>query len=680
MAQVQVANVDDVRMLTLDNSPVNALSFAFSAELLQAVEAAEADPSVKTIVFTGANGLFSGGADINDFSTEPTPDTKTVRDVIAAIERGDKVYVAAINGTAMGGGLELALACDYRVATKDAKVGLPEIKLGLLPGAGGTQRLPRLIGAQAALEMMLKGESVKAEAAKERGILDAIADGNIVDVVTASLSNGEMQEKRRISARKPIIAKNIPNAALPFVVAQAHKMVPPEDNGGYAAHKLIDAVEAALELPFERGMARERRLFEELARSAPSAALRHIFFAERDLSKVPGLEGATPRDIKKAGVIGAGTMGTGIAITFAQAGIPVTVVEPADEQVEKAKQMVFGMFMHQVQKGRMTQEQAWQLGQSIQFTDDYKELADADVVIEAVFENMDVKKQVFAKLDEIVKPDGILASNTSTLDIDEMASVTKRPDRFVGLHFFAPANIMKLLEIVKGSKSSPDTLATAFALGKKLRKVSVLSANAFGFIGNRMLFDYAREAVGLAEEGVPPQRIDAAMKNFGFAMGPFAMFDLSGIDVMWHIQKARPDMGAGRTGIVNQMVERKRLGQKTQAGFYKYDKNVGKGREPIPDDEIVALFADEAKKAGIAQHPNVTDTQIVQRLTQALIGRGTQLLEDKIALRPGDIDIVYIYGYGFPPHHGGPMWYASEIAQTQAQGEKNKDQKELVNA
>ncbi|MGZ3517193.1 MAG: 3-hydroxyacyl-CoA dehydrogenase NAD-binding domain-containing protein [Vulcanimicrobiaceae bacterium] len=680
MAQVQVANVDDVRMLTLDNSPVNALSFAFSAELLQAVEAAEADPSVKTIVFTGANGLFSGGADINDFSTEPTPDTKTVRDVIAAIERGDKVYVAAINGTAMGAGLELALACDYRVATKDAKVGLPEIKLGLLPGAGGTQRLPRLIGAQAALEMMLKGESVKAEAAKERGILDAIADGNIVDVVTASLSNGEMQEKRRISARKPIIAKNIPNAALPFVVAQAHKMVPPEDNGGYAAHKLIDAVEAALELPFERGMARERRLFEELARSAPSAALRHIFFAERDLSKVPGLEGATPRDIKKAGVIGAGTMGTGIAITFAQAGIPVTVVEPADEQVEKAKQMVFGMFMHQVQKGRMTQEQAWQLGQSIQFTDDYKELADADVVIEAVFENMDVKKQVFAKLDEIVKPDGILASNTSTLDIDEMASVTKRPDRFVGLHFFAPANIMKLLEIVKGSKSSPDTLATAFALGKKLRKVSVLSANAFGFIGNRMLFDYAREAVGLAEEGVPPQRIDAAMKNFGFAMGPFAMFDLSGIDVMWHIQKARPDMGAGRTGIVNQMVERKRLGQKTQAGFYKYDKNVGKGREPIPDDEIVALFADEAKKAGIAQHPNVTDTQIVQRLTQALIGRGTQLLEDKIALRPGDIDIVYIYGYGFPPHHGGPMWYASEIAQTQAQGEKNKDQKELVNA
>ncbi|MGZ3550766.1 MAG: 3-hydroxyacyl-CoA dehydrogenase NAD-binding domain-containing protein [Vulcanimicrobiaceae bacterium] len=680
MAQVQVANVDGVRMLTLDNSPVNALSFAFSAELLQAVEAAEADPSVKTIVFTRANGLFSGGADINDFSTEPTPDTKTVRDVIAAIERGDKVYVAAINGTAMGAGLELALACDYRVATKDAKVGLPEIKLGLLPGAGGTQRLPRLIGAQAALEMMLKGESVKAEAAKERGILDAIADGNIVDVVTASLSNGEMQEKRRISARKPIIAKNIPNAALPFVVAQAHKMVPPEDNGGYAAHKLIDAVEAALELPFERGMARERRLFEELARSAPSAALRHIFFAERDLSKVPGLEGATPRDIKKAGVIGAGTMGTGIAITFAQAGIPVTVVEPADEQVEKAKQMVFGMFMHQVQKGRMTQEQAWQLGQSIQFTDDYKELADADVVIEAVFENMDVKKQVFAKLDEIVKPDGILASNTSTLDIDEMASVTKRPDRFVGLHFFAPANIMKLLEIVKGSKSSPDTLATAFALGKKLRKVSVLSANAFGFIGNRMLFDYAREAVGLAEEGVPPQRIDAAMKNFGFAMGPFAMFDLSGIDVMWHIQKARPDMGAGRTGIVNQMVERKRLGQKTQAGFYKYDKNVGKGREPIPDDEIVALFADEAKKAGIAQHPNVTDTQIVQRLTQALIGRGTQLLEDKIALRPGDIDIVYIYGYGFPPHHGGPMWYASEIAQTQAQGEKNKDQKELVNA
>lgn len=661
MAQPRIEDRGSVRIVTLDNPPVNALSFAFSALLLAAIDAAEAAASVKTVVFTGANGLFSGGADVNDFATEPTPETKTVRDAIAAIERGTKTYVAAIGGTAMGGGLELALACDYRIASPDAKVGLPEIKLGLLPGAGGTQRLPRLIGAQAALELMLKGESLKAGAAKERGILDEVVDGDLLETILARLASGELLEKRRVSARKPTIAKNIPNAALPYVVAQAHKMVPPEENGGFAAHKLIDAVEAALELPFERGLAREARLFEELVRSAPSAALRHIFFAERELAKIPGLDGAVARAIEKAGVVGAGTMGTGIAIAFAQAGIPVTVIEPADEQVERAKQMVFGMFMHQVQKGRMSQERAWQLAQSIAFTDDYGALADADVVVEAVFEEMNVKKAVFEKLDGIVKPEGILASNTSTLDIDEMASVTKRPERFVGLHFFAPANIMKLLEIVRGAKTSPDTIASAFALGKKLRKVCVLSANAFGFIGNRMLFDYAREAVRFAEEGVSPQRVDDAMKRFGFPMGPFAMFDLSGIDVMWHIARARPEMAAGRTGIVDRLVEMKRLGQKTGAGFYRYDKAVGKGREPIADPAIVALFAEEAQKAGIAQNAEASDEHIAARLTGALIARGTQLLEDKIALRPGDIDIAYVYGYGFPPHHGGPMWYAGEL-------------------
>ncbi len=437
-------------------------------------------------------------------------------------------------------------------------------------------------------------------------------------------------------------------------------MVPPEENGGFAAHKLIDAVEAAVEMPFEFGIAREARLFEELVRSAPSAALRHVFFAERELAKVPGLKGAQPRDIKKAGVIGAGTMGTGIAITFAQAGIPVTVIDSNDDAVEKAKQTVFGMFMYQVQKGRMTQEEAWKLGQSIQFTDDYSELSDADVVVEAVFEDMTVKKQVFEKLDQIVKPEGILASNTSTLDIDEMASVTKRPDKFVGLHFFVPANIMPLLEIVRGKDTSPETLATAFKLGKTLKKTAVLSANAFGFIGNRMVFDYAKAAGALAEEGISPSRIDAVAKNFGFPMGPFAMGDLSGIDVAWHIGKARPDIAAGRTKIVDRLVEMKRLGQKTMAGYFKYDKSVGKGREPIPDPEIEALFAEEAKKAGIASR-EVSDEEILQRLTFALINRGAFLLEERVALRPGDIDIVYVYGYGFPPHHGGPMWYADEV-------------------
>ncbi|GAC1658535.1 MAG: 3-hydroxyacyl-CoA dehydrogenase NAD-binding domain-containing protein [Vulcanimicrobiaceae bacterium] len=646
-----------VRVLTLDNPPVNALSFALSAELVPVVAAAEADDTVRAVVFIGANGLFSGGADINDFSKEPTPETKTIRDVIAAIERGKKTYVAAIDGTAMGGGLELSLACDYRIATKRSKVGLPEIKLGLLPGGGGTQRLPRLIGAQAAMEMMLKGETVGAQDAMKKGVLDEVVETGVLEAAIALVTRVlEKEPKRRVSERQAQLG--IPGLglnALPFIAAQAHKMVPKEENGGFAAHKLVDAVEAAVELPFARGIAREERLFEELVRSAPSAALRHIFFAERELAKVPGLEPAQALEIKKAGVVGGGLMGTGIAITFANAGIPVTVIEPNEGATEKGKQMVFGMYMHQVQKGKLTQEEAWKRGQSVVFSDDYNELKDADLVIEAVFESMDVKKQVFQKLDEICKPEAILASNTSTLDIDEIAAATNRPHNVLGLHFFAPANIMKLLEIVRGKATSAQTLATSIKLGKTLRKVAVVSANAFGFIGNRMLFDYAREAMALAEEGVAPHRIDKVMKDFGFAMGPFTMFDLSGLDVFWHIQQARPGM-KGRSNIVDRMYQEKRIGQKSGQGFYKYEKG---NREPVRDQEAEQLIAQEAAKAGIKPRA-ATDEEIIKRLVYALINVGANLLRDGVALRPGDIDIVYVYGYGFPPHHGGPMWYADE--------------------
>jgi 3-hydroxyacyl-CoA dehydrogenase len=655
--ELHARDVDGVRVLTLDNPPINALGFKYSEIILAALEAAEKDATVKGVVFTGANNIFSGGADVNDFATEPGPETKSIRDVIGAIERSGKTYAVAIDGNALGGGLELSLACDYRLATKRSKVGLPEIKLGLLPGAGGTQRLPRLIGAQAALEIMLKGSSHSADKAKELGIIDEVVDEDVVGAAVTRVARGG---KRRISAMQAIIGKGITAQAGPFVVSQAHKMVPPEENGGYAAHKLIDAVEAAVELPFAFGVAREARLFEELVRSKPSFALRHIFFAERELSKVPGLPRAEPADVRKAGVVGAGTMGSGIAITFAQAGIPVAVIDNNDEAVDRARQTVMGMFMYQVQKGKLTQEEAWKRGQSIAFTDDWNELADADVVVEAVFENLDVKKEVFAKLDGIVRPEAILASNTSTLDIDAMAAVTKRPDKFLGLHFFVPANIMPLLEIVRASQTSPQTLATAFKLAKVLRKTAVLSANAFGFIGNRMVFDYAREALALAEEGVAPIRIDGVMKRFGFPMGPFAMSDLSGIDVAWHIQKSRGDEGKGRTQILDKLVERKRLGQKTMAGYFKYDKAVGKGREPIADPEVEALFAEEARKAGIAPR-TVTDDEIRDRLLYALVNRGAYLLEEGVALRPGDIDIVYVYGYGFPPHRGGPMWYADEV-------------------
>jgi 3-hydroxyacyl-CoA dehydrogenase len=644
-----------VCIVTLDNPPVNALSFAYCAKLFAELEAAHADDAVQAVVITGANGLFSAGADVNDFQHEPPKNAITIRNVIGAIESSIKVHVAAIDGNCLGGGLELALACDYRVATPRTKLGLPEILLGLLPGAGGTQRLPRLIGARAALELMLKGSSISAERALELGIVDEIAAGDVVEHAIA-LTKGP---KRRVSARDAIIAKDVPQQAAAYVVAQAHKMVPPEENGGLAAHKLIDAVQASVELPFAFGLGREARLFEELVRSQPSQALRHLFFAERELAKIPSLppfDGEAGK-IERVGVVGAGTMGSGIAIAFAQAGIPVVVVDTNDDAVDKARQTVMGMFMYRVQQGKITQEEAWKRAQLIEFTDDWSRLADADLIIEAVFENLDVKREVFRKLDALAKPGAILATNTSTLDVDKIAEATLRPERVVGLHFFVPANIIPLLEIVRGEKTSPQTLATAFKLAKQLRKKGVLSANAFGFIGNRMIFDYLGEAIALAEEGVPPARIDRVMKRFGFPMGPFAMADLSGLDIGWQIQQASGATALGRTNVLQRLVEMNRLGQKTMAGYFKYDKAVGKGREPIPDPEVERIFAEEAKKAGIVPR-EVSDDEIRDRLLRALVERGKHLLEEGVALRPGDIDIAYVYGYGFPPHHGGPMWYA----------------------
>jgi 3-hydroxyacyl-CoA dehydrogenase len=653
---VATTDRDWVRVVTLDNPPINAISFAYSAALVATLEAAEADTGVHAIVLTGANGLFSGGADINDFTTEPAAGTKTIRDVIGAVEKSAKTYVAALEKTALGGGAELALTCDYRVAVAGTKLGFPEIKLGLIPGAGGTQRLPRLIGAQDALQMMLKGDNLDAEEARKKGLLDEVVASDVIDAALALIARvRERAPKRRTSARRTELGiAGLALFATPYVVAQAHKMVPPEDRGGFAAHKLVDAVEASIELDFPRGLAREYRLFDELVRSAPSAALRHVFFAERELGKIPGMAPAAPLAIAGAGIVGAGTMGTGIAITFAAAGIPAVVIEPNDEQIERAKQMVFGMFAHQVQRGRMTQEEAWERGRSIRFENDLAELAQADIIVEAVFENMDAKKAVFAQLDAIAKPAAILASNTSTLDIDALAAMTKRPDRVLGLHFFVPANIMKLLEIVRGKETSPETLATAIALAKTLRKVGVVSANAFGFIGNRMLFDYARAAIGLAEEGVAPERIDRVMKDFGMAMGPFAMFDLSGLDVFWHIEQGNPEVRS-RSAIVDRLYRENRLGQKTGAGIYRYEKG---SREPIPDPVTLELFHEEAAKAGIAPQPDVSDAEIVQRLTGALIAVGEELVRTGVALRPGDIDIVYVYGYGFPPQRGGPMWYS----------------------
>lgn len=656
MAFVRTEDRDGVRIITVDNPPINALGFKVSDELCPILDAAEADPAVRAIVVTGANGMFSGGADINDFGNWTSTETKTLRDVLARLEKSAKTSVALLERIAFGGGFELALACDYRVALPGTRLALPEIKLGLLPGGGGTQRLPRLIGANDALQFMLKGDPMAVEDAVKRGVVDEVVSG---DPIAAALAHAA-GPKRRVSARTAELG--IPGMslfALPFALASAHKMVPPEDRGGYAAHKLIDAVEASVELDFAHGLAREARLFNELVQSSESAALIHLFFAERELGKIPGLPDAEPMNVATAGILGGGTMGTGIAIAFADAGIPTVVVEPQEAQIERAKQMVFGMYANQVQRKRLTEEEAWKRGQSIRFESDIAALADVDIVVEAVFETMAVKLEAFGKLDAVVKPGAILASNTSTLDIDAIAGATRRPEQVLGLHFFAPANIMKLLEIVRGAKTSPQTLRTGIALAKRLRKVGVVSGNAFGFIGNRMLFEYERQAIALVEEGVSPTRIDRVMKDrFGFAMGPFAVADLSGLDVFHRIEQ-----GAGaafsRTPIIARIVERGWHGQKTARGFYRYDKAVGGGRVPIPDPEVEALIDELARNAGIAKRDEVSDDEIIARCIGALAETGAELLRTGIALRPGDIDIAWIYGYGFPPYRGGPMWYAN---------------------
>jgi 3-hydroxyacyl-CoA dehydrogenase len=626
--------------------------------MAEAVDAADKDETVRAVVITGSNGFFSGGADINAFLKPPPPDAKTVRDVVAAIEKSNKTFVAAIDGNALGGGFETALACDYRIATPTSKVGLPEILLGLIPGAGGTQRLPRLLatknplnfgGVQMALQMMLEGKPKDAKPAKGMGILDEIVEGDLLERAVAFASE-KAGTKYRLSALKIVVP--------PPMVAVAHGMVPPEDKGGFAAHKLIDAMEAASDLDYKYGIAREARLFTELVVSAPAQSAIHLFFAERELSKIPGLSAdIKPREIKSAAVVGAGTMGTGIAMVFANAGIPVSVIDVNAEQVERGKKNVADTYESQAKKGKLTADKAKERVEAVKFVGDYSAIADVDIVIEAVFESMAVKKEVFAALDKAVKRDAILASNTSTLDIDEIANSTTRPEQVVGLHFFAPANIMQLLEIVRGAKTSPETLVTSVALAKKLKKKGVISGNAFGFIGNRMLFDYAREASFLLEEGATPWQVDKAIRNFGFPMGPFAMSDLSGIDVFYKIRQEAPDPGHRQSDIGIRLYDLGRYGQKTGRGYFIYEPGA---RKPTRDPEVEQIVEEESKRLGITRRA-ITDEEIVNRCMYALVNQGAELLGTGIALRPSDEDIAWVFGYGFPWYHGGPMWWADTV-------------------
>jgi len=605
---------------------------------------------VRAIVLAGARGTFSGGADMKNFGVTPPPRPHT-RDLIDAMEASEKPIVAAVDGVAMGGGLEVALACDARVAAPGARLALPEITRGLLPGAGGTQRLPRLIGVPAALGMILSGEAVDAARAEQLGLVDRVAPGDVVDAAVDLARTLAGTPRRRLSER----AAERDDAA----IAAARAKAQPEARGGLAEHAAIACVEDAVTVPFAEGLARERERFVALIDSEQSKARIHVFFAEREAAKPPaGAPQAAP--VRTAAVVGGGTMGTGIAMACANAGIDVTLIDLQPDLLERARGIIAGNYGATMKKGRLSQAEHDARLARIAYGTSLDAAADVDLVIEAVFEEMDVKQDVFRTLDAIARPGALLATNTSTLDVDAIASVTSRPADVVGMHFFSPANVMKLLEIVRGARTSDATIARALAVAKQLKKVGVVAGNCDGFIGNRMLYTYTRQAGFLLEEGATPQRIDAVIKDFGFPMGPFAMGDLAGLDVGWRIRKRRfataPPEGR-YSRVADRLCELGRFGQKTGAGYYRYENG---NRTPIPDPAVDDIVRACAAEAGVRQR-EIGDDEILKRCMYPLINEGAKILAEGIAVRPGDVDVVWVYGYGFPAFRGGPLRWADSL-------------------
>ncbi len=642
---------DGVAVITIDNPPVNALGATSIAPLLAALTAAQTDPTVTAIVLHGANGTFSGGADMRGFGVIPPPRPNT-RDFIEALECSSKPIVAALEGNVLGGGLEVALGCDYRVATAGARMAFPEIKRGLLPGAGGTQRAPRLIGVKESLALILGGDPIDGTRAKAIGLVDELASGDLFDAAIAFARTLAGKPRRRISHT----AAQRDDAA----IAAARGRAQPVERGGLAERRAIDCVEEATTLSFAEGLARERDRFVELLGSEQSKARLHVFFAEREAAKPPEEVTSRPAAVRAATVIGSGTMGSGIAMACANAGIAVTLVDLKPELLERARGIMSGNYAATMKKGRLTEaEMNARLGR-ISYATSLDAAAGVDLVIEAVFEEMDVKQDVFRQLDRIANAGTMLASNTSTLDIDAIAAVTSRPQDVVGLHFFSPANVMRLLEIVRGARSSPETIARALAFAKRIGKVGVVAGNCDGFIGNRMLHTYFREAAFLMEEGAPPQQIDRVIKDFGFAMGPFATGDLAGLDVGWRIRKGRNAISppAGRySRVADALCELGRFGQKTGAGYYRYEPG---DRTPIPDPAVDELTERIAREDGIARR-TVTDDEILKRCLYPLVNEAAKILDEGIASRPGDVDVIWIYGYGFPAWRGGPLRWADSI-------------------
>jgi len=644
-----------VAVLQIDNPPVNGLGHATRSTLHAGLERALDDAQVKAIVITGTDRMYSGGADIREFNTPAALAEPSLLQLIDAVERSAKPVIAAINGPCMGGGLELSLACHYRIATPDAKMGLPEVKIGLLPGAGGTQRLPRAVGVQAGLRMIVTGEAIDADEALQRGLIARIVKRTSFDGVLQFAA--EVATAKRHPRLRDATAALPPDVAAEAFFAAARADVAKQARGLPAPLKCVAAVEAAATLPFDEGIARERGYFIELVQSPESKALRHAFFAERTAARIPDVPGDTPtRTIRTAAVVGCGTMGAGIAMCFANAGIPVTVSEADGTALERGMAAMRRNWEATAAKGRISADDVKKRLALVKPTREMADLASADIVVEAVIEDMAVKRAVFTRLDQVMKRGAILATNTSTLDVNAIADATKRPQGVIGTHFFSPANVMRLLEVVRAARTDADVLTTVMQLARRLGKVAVVAGVCDGFIGNRMLEQYVRQSLFLVDEGASPQQIDAALVRFGMAMGPFTMYDMAGMDIGYAIRQRRyvekPDISYSR--IADRVVEQGRLGQKTGKGWYRYEAG---SRAPLPDAEVDALI--DAYRAEIGLKPRaITDDEIVQRCIYALVNEGARLLGEGIALRASDIDVVYLTGYGFPAAKGGPMYHA----------------------
>jgi 3-hydroxyacyl-CoA dehydrogenase len=647
---VRYALEDHIAVITVDNPPVNALGIAVRTGLRDAIERAIDDGEADAIALICAGRTFCAGADISEFGKPPQ--SPMLRDVHEVMENSPKPIVAGIHGTALGGGLETALACHYRVAVPSAKLGLPEVKLGILPGAGGTQRLPRLVGVEKAIEMICSGDPINARQAHEMGVVDAVVEGDLreatLDYAAHVVDDG--LGITRVRDRDRLIAEA---TRRPEIFHAARERYAKTKRNLLAPQHCISAIQAATEMNFEGGMRRERELFTELVNSDQSKAQRHFFFAERQVNKIPDVPRDTPRrEISKAAVIGAGTMGGGIAMNFANAGIPTVIVETTQQALDYGMATIRANYERSASRGRINtktvEDRMALLTPSLEFAD----IADADLIIEAVFEDMALKKKVFGQIDILAKPGAILATNTSTLDVDEIAAATARPDSVIGLHFFSPANVMRLLEVVRGAKTAKEVIATCMDLAKRIRKVPVLAGVCHGFIGNRMLHAYFDQAYALLYEGCQPQHVDKAIYEFGFAMGPFAMADLAGLDVSWRIRKA-----TGQTQpIADRLCEMGRFGQKTEAGFYRYSPY---SRDPMPDREVADIVEEEGLKR-FETRREISNEEIINRCMLALVNEGANILEEGIALRASDIDVTYVYGYSFPIYRGGPMFWADQ--------------------